>query len=299
MMHFTYQELDNTKDLMQGDILERKNELYDILYSYHKHYATHPDYKYFIVLTQSCDLIRRENRCKSPYITLAAVRSIDTLLRRQLKEYQHGSSLEAELNICAEEEMSKLKDFLVKLYNNNIPGYFFLRRDPVINLNSDYVAFLNLSISIKANEHYDKCVNTRFAHLEPIFQAKLGWQVGTHYSRVGTQDWAPDFVTEEKFSEIIDEQVYNLCSWAPRISLKKIKKLVKDKKKENPDYRISNRSLEEISKEHLEKQNSNRHKFTEIVTEIVKEIFIDSTNDKYELLEKRIMNSSRINQYIK
>ena len=59
-MHWTYaQERAVDRDcLQQGDILERKDELVQVLKQVHPHFAD-PKYVHFIVLTQSCDLYFR------------------------------------------------------------------------------------------------------------------------------------------------------------------------------------------------------------------------------------------------
>jgi hypothetical protein len=96
-------------------------------------------------------------------------------------------------------------DFLRKLLNNNIHEYFYLAEDVELQIEVPHVAFLALSVAIKA-EHYDLCLNARFAQLAEIFQAKLGRLVGDYYSRVATPDWVPTACgNEEEFGEYIDE----------------------------------------------------------------------------------------------
>jgi hypothetical protein len=85
--HYVYDDPDKAQ-LAQGDILQRTDALVSLLGEYHPHYAEHPDYKFFAVLTQSCDLVRRDGRPpKSPYITIAAARTLEeTLLREGAKQ---------------------------------------------------------------------------------------------------------------------------------------------------------------------------------------------------------------------
>lgn len=84
-MHFTYREPDSAK-LKQGDILKKTPALLDIIEKVHPHYAN-DDYLFFQVLTQTCDLVRRNGVCKSHYITLAAVRSFDLIVRRAIEGF--------------------------------------------------------------------------------------------------------------------------------------------------------------------------------------------------------------------
>jgi len=75
-MHFTYNEGADKEKLKQGDVLRKTARLQEILEEVHPHYNCE-EYKYFQVLTQSCDLVRRDQdgSCNSRYITLAAVRT--------------------------------------------------------------------------------------------------------------------------------------------------------------------------------------------------------------------------------
>ena len=59
--------------LRQGDLLIKNPHLKAAIAEAHKYYADTPDYTHFLVLTQSCDLVRRGKKPpKSRYITLAA-----------------------------------------------------------------------------------------------------------------------------------------------------------------------------------------------------------------------------------
>jgi hypothetical protein len=173
--HFTYQEPKG--DLQQGDLLEFTDKLKDVLDEFHPYYARHQDYKFLIVLTQSCDLCLRDGKCSSRYITLAAVRPATTALNRELAKFQR-SDLEREANLCAEECRQYAKDFIEKLLNNNQPSYFYLEADPNLGISDSMVAFLSLSVALKSHEHYEKSLAARVGQLQPLFRAKLGWLVG-------------------------------------------------------------------------------------------------------------------------
>lgn len=83
-IHFTYKEYMEKNSLCQGDILEKTDDLTAILKEVHP-YFLNDGYKYFMVLSQSCDLVRRNGKtCKTPYITLAAVREYSDFLERTL-----------------------------------------------------------------------------------------------------------------------------------------------------------------------------------------------------------------------
>jgi hypothetical protein len=91
------------------------------------------------------------------------------------------------------------------LYNNNESNYFFLYREPHLGLDGDYCIFLQLPISVKAEGDYDTLLEGKFLQLEVSFQHKLGYLVGTLYSRIGTEDWLPRQCTEEQFRKYIED----------------------------------------------------------------------------------------------
>ena len=92
-IHFTYKEYPDMNSLCQGDVLEKTDELTTILEKVHPYFLK-PEYKYFMVLSQSCDLVRRNGKpCKTPYITLAAVREYSDFFKRILISRKMADSL--------------------------------------------------------------------------------------------------------------------------------------------------------------------------------------------------------------
>ena len=189
-MHFTYErEKFCGSELMQGDVLKRTPALDALLKEVHPHFFYHPKNLFFMVLTQSCDLVPRapSNACKAPYIAIAPVRTMDLVIERYVAQ-QSAAEVKAELPVLSARSRNKVSDFLQRLFNNNEPGYFYL--DSVdTDLPADCAAFLNLSISIKSDLHFATCVDAKILQLTDTFQAKLGWLVGQMFSRVGTPDW--------------------------------------------------------------------------------------------------------------
>ena len=186
-MHFTYSS-NPSEDLSQGDVLDRRPEFEDILEEVHPHYKDTKN-THFMVLTQTCDLVRRGgNNCSARYISIAAVRRLSTAYEREL----HNKLLfpyESLPPIVDTKAKSHLDLFLRRLFNNNEPNYFFLAKEPAAGFPSHSCAFLRLSIALKAEMHYGTLLGCRILQLDEPFQAKLGWLVGQLYSRVGTQDW--------------------------------------------------------------------------------------------------------------
>ena len=148
-MHFTYEsELDATS-LKQGDVLKKTPELLNLIKQIHPHYAEE-DYLYFQVITQTCDLVRRNGElCKSRYITIAAVRSLDLVIKRMINEFKDKVEFKGQL-LCSTKHKGKLVEFLKKLFNKNDSNFFFLKAETDCGLSIDCCTQLHLSISIRA-----------------------------------------------------------------------------------------------------------------------------------------------------
>lgn len=214
-MHFTYAETIDREHLHQGDLLRRTDELQDVLREVHPLYRERSDdYRFFAVLTQSCDLVVRNGRCKSRYITLGMVRPIQLVYARELERFQRHP-LDREARMCKAEHRTELIRFAQRLFNNNEPRFFFYRSEPTTALGQDHCAFLQLSIPLKAELHYDKLLAAKELQLSEAFEHKLGYLVGNLYSRIGTDDWVPTATTEERFRQLTEEVVDGLAFWVP------------------------------------------------------------------------------------
>jgi len=198
-MHFTYETATfSSTELMQGDVLRRTPELNSLLGTVHPHFFHHPKNLFFLVLTQSCDLVPRRGAgmiCKAPYIAIAPVRTLDLVVERQVTQH-HSTDVRSDLPVVGNKAKTKISEFLSRLLNNNEPGFFYLDAEGT-ELGVDCVAFLNLSIAIKADLHLKTCIAGKMLQLTDTFQAKLGWLVGQMYSRVGTQDMEADRATKK------------------------------------------------------------------------------------------------------
>ena len=261
--HFTYSGNTDFDTLTQGDILIKNEGIELILKEVHPHYLK-KDYKYFIVLTQSCDLVRRsKNKCKARYISIAAVRPFNTVLNRELNNHR-SHWVEKDGLLCSSENRNKLYGFLNKLLNNNQPDYFYLHEDDSNSFPESMCAFLRLSVAIRAEDHYQACLDAKTLELREEFKAKLGWLSGNLYSRVGTMDWTPTFKTNAEFKKIINELLDKNALWIE----KNVKKML-------------------IKKIDDEKINSGNLKKEEIHT-LLKEIHIPSKKEKRDKIFNHI-----------
>lgn len=224
-MHFTYSSQLETENLCQGDVLEKTQELQELLDEVHPHYCRE-EYTHFQVLTQSCDLVIRGSSCSARYITIAAVRSLDTVIRREVEKQAAGKLCELDGEIlCSDKAKDRLVQFVSSLVNNNSKEHFFLRAAPESGLDEDSCTFLHLSIAIKA-EHYSKCLRAKRIQLDNVFQSKLGWLVGNLYSRVGTPDFYPTAISRKRdFDVFVRDLLEGQLVWVPQSIFKDVKAL--------------------------------------------------------------------------
>jgi len=123
-LHWTYCTFDPDSDLQQGDILSRTDELLTVLKNVHSYFCDER-YLAFIVVTQSCDLVRRKaGSCKARHISLAVVREFDRVLPSLIGEvcaFKNTQILRSELKLEAKEFVSRILD-----QNEQAKGLFYL-----------------------------------------------------------------------------------------------------------------------------------------------------------------------------
>jgi len=215
--HFTYSEHPDNASLMQGDVLRRTPEIDRLLEEVHPHFFRKPANKYFMVVTQSCDLVpgRKGTSCKAPHIAIAPVRPLSEVVTKQVAALAEGD-LKSELPLLSSKAKSNLSMFLGRLYNNNEPGYFFLESTGT-KLVEDCCAILSLTIAVKSSVHYETCLKAKVLELDQAFQAKLGWLVGQLYSRVGTTDWDAADLNQKVKAALKDAAI-----WVPEDKMKAV-----------------------------------------------------------------------------
>ncbi|MCX7178653.1 MAG: hypothetical protein NTX56_07740 [Proteobacteria bacterium] len=237
-MHWTY-ESSAEPELEQGDILSRSHYITEILKKFHPYYANHPLNGFFVVLTQSCDLVRRNGEFKTPYLSIAPVRPLRSIIEREFSRYLRNLKSGAQ-PFATLEDRNRLQEFLARLFNNNNPRYFFLEMQPDKGLAEDMCTVLSLSISIKM-EHYDECLKARILKLSSDFQAKLGWLVGQSFSRVATRDWSETEIVA-KTNEVLDRAAI----WVKDGDVRLLEKHVTDYEKDNPGKPVNDEVLKHM-----------------------------------------------------
>lgn len=185
--HWTYESFDAQGDLGQGDILEPSDELRSVLGRVHPHFL---DDKYigFVLVTQSCDLVRRHGgNCGTRYLNIVVVREMEGVLHALLGQVCKAVSK----GVYTRESKGEARRLLERLFNQNEQalGLFYLHPDADVGIGAPSVALLRVGVALKA-QHYEVCLRARRGRLTTEFRAKLGWLVGNLYSRIGTQDWS-------------------------------------------------------------------------------------------------------------
>lgn len=222
VIHFTYKTHPDMTSLCQGDVLQRTDELMEVLKDIHP-YFLNEEYKYFIVLSQSCDLVRRNGlRCKTPYITIAAVRDYNDFLERTLISKNIAENYDGFL-LVDERSKQQVYQLVERIYNNTEPDYFFLYKEEALHFSKSMVAYLKVSIALKSDKHYQTLLNAKVVELSDEFKAKLGWLVGNMYSRVGTTDWESK-VDEIGRRQMIENDIQSRCIIGTKKQINELKK---------------------------------------------------------------------------
>lgn len=151
-MDFIYTKVvpSEIQTLSQGDILVRSEKLRDAIQLSHSYYADASDYSHFIVLTQSCDLVRRNSEFSAPYITIAAVRPLAGIVDRFIAS-KARTDPKTNKRIVNRSIENKIKQLLERLLHNTEENYFFIPGGSQPNIDIDMCAYLHLSIALVRN----------------------------------------------------------------------------------------------------------------------------------------------------
>ena len=185
-MHWSYAE-SASGDLFQGDILLPTEAFRKSLEFVHP-WFNDPKYLGFIVISQTCDLVRRNSEtCKTPYVEIAVVRPLRAYLLSMLR--QHCEWIGD--RYFPSTERNRANELLDRVMNQNEAalGLYYLHPEAAIGIAEEAVALLRVSIALRSAEHYNTLLSARRGRLDPEFANKLGWICGNLYSRVGIKDW--------------------------------------------------------------------------------------------------------------
>jgi len=134
------------------------------------------------------------------------------VLAREIAKYQDKPLLK-KIRGADTRHRERVKAFLERLTNNNNHEYFYIHEEKAVGIDESCCSFLRLHIALRTNEAYEILRQARCVSLNPSFQAKLGWLVGNIYSRVGTDDWAPENYTKADWQDMISQLLDDNTTW--------------------------------------------------------------------------------------
>ena len=202
--------------------MKSTDELRNVIKKFHP-YFINEQYKYFMVLTQSCDLVRRNNQnCKTPYITLAAIKNFGQFLEKWMISKKYVETVK-DLLLMNSKKYNNVYQFVERLYNNTEPDYFFLYKEDKLHLPESMIVHLKVTFALKSSEHYQTCLDSKIIELSDEFKAKVGWLVGNIYSRVGTTDWDSCLSAQRK-KEMFENEISSRCIIGHKDQISQLKK---------------------------------------------------------------------------
>jgi hypothetical protein len=280
--HWTYREIKEGEDLQQGDIIELTPGVIKLCNDIHPHFADDNKYLAFQVLTQGCDLVRRDSDfCKSKFITLSAVKQFDVAF----PEYLDRFCKKVTDGVYLEESKHRAKQFVERILNQNeqAHGLFFLHQDADAGIAVHSLSLLQVSIAFKSDLHYEEILSARRGGLRDTFQAKLGWLVGNLYSRVGTPDWHDTGERQEQFEKYMVDLLKG-PNWVPGW----IKEGAEKKKID-----IKGKSIKELKSMLQEFQPPDRReKILQSVVEVLKsQDDLSLSEDSIETIKAQLLNN--------
>ena len=177
----------DTEALAQGDVIARTDAVAACVGRANRRYASAPDYTHFVVLTQSCDLVkRRRGMCRAPQIAVAAAGPLEKVIRERIR--REAKSIEGTSVVYhTKSQIAQFKQLLERYIHNTDDDHFFLPQSGHPDIPQDLLVFLRLPIALQ-REHYEILLKAKVAELEDVFRARLGWMKGNIYSRVATPD---------------------------------------------------------------------------------------------------------------
>lgn len=240
-----YAPIEQGDDLQQGDVLLPTKELREVFTEVHQHFLD-DKYKAFLVLTQTCDLVRNRgfDPCKSQYINLAVVRPIEDVLFALLDVVCEPVKLNKKRikGFYTSQSKNSAERLLGRIINQNedAMGIFYLPPDTSVKIAYHSVALLQVNIALRSKEHYGTCVDARRGRLDPVYRDRLGWIIGNLFSRIATDD-----VSNKQKGSFIksflgpSDYIEKPPKWTPKESIDYVKKTVIDARKMGDDEIIS------------------------------------------------------------
>lgn len=232
----------DSANLRQGDLLLKTPELANALAEAHPYYAEADDYSHFLVLTQSCDLVRRGGECKSRYVTLCAVRPMALAAAREIEKIARNNVSDVPLVVGDASRRILAQQYLDRVINNTVDGIFFIPKYSAPTVEEHLAAFLHLSVAL-GRQHYAVCLGAKIGQLRDIFAAKVGSLLGDLYNRIGTPDIHEESenkqVVQTFKEEFYEEMGLDSVYWLSDQQQRELKKRAKEARKIKGDLALT------------------------------------------------------------
>jgi hypothetical protein len=183
-------------------------------------WLTDARYNGLIVVTQTCDLVRRGgDSCKAKHVEVAPFRSLHALLADYAS---HITAKSVVPGVYLEHDKPPFEGFVKRILNQNETGQglFYLPRDLGFGIGDHSVVALRVSFALRTADHYEGLFKNRRGGLREAFESKLGWMMGNLYSRPATPDWNPTNGSSKEEKELIETLLLGgedqTIAWVPK-----------------------------------------------------------------------------------
>lgn len=185
-----YRKVEKTEPLCQGDIL-LPNELRENLLGHQEYFANSPHFYRYVVLTQTCDLEREDDRCNFIFLSVA----------RKLGEAIGQRDLET--SRISNRTQRMVRDLLMFQYNKR--GFFYLPSEETQGVDEPLVIDLRVIFSLHKS-HHGALVSARRGGLNDFFAAQLGQLTAQMFNRIAIPDVDTNEATEEAAALVKSEK---------------------------------------------------------------------------------------------
>lgn len=179
--------------LYQGDIIHLKD---DLKTNFLSNFNLGFDPEYLMIVSQTCDLVRRSNRPpKIRHVNVALVRPFKNFLKYAVQEL-NVTEIE-NTKVINDSSLNVLKTKLFDLINNcNSKSHFFLpRKSP---FKEHMIVVFNTTYPLRFEEQYELLLKNRVLSLKNEYKAKIGDVYATLFDRITVnelidkKDWSKD-----------------------------------------------------------------------------------------------------------
>jgi len=196
------------KDLNQGDLIELSGNFLEKFQGFYPEVTTSNSDGYCMVISQSCDLVRRNGDCKSKYINLCMVRPFNEMMTKVFTHNKTKDVKDGDYFLFGSSQYDEVKSNIWKLINNSeSKNRFFLPKHS--KLKNHLLVQLDVMFAVRSEIYADILANRQLS-LASEFRAKIGKIVGDLYSRVATSDLFDHGLQEEQVSAIVESMMDDL-----------------------------------------------------------------------------------------